>query len=110
MKNKIINLIKDFNSKPYGRYPEDGEGCGENFRKFLVDQLKNNDTVHVELTGYNRYGRSFIDEAFGGLIRVDGYTLRELRKKLTYSHKDIKSIESLIDERLEKAESDADRG
>ena len=110
MKTKNINVIKDFNSKPYGRYPDDGAGCGENFRKYLAGFLKEYDLVHVELTGYNRYGRSFIDEAFGGLIRVEGYTLSQLKKKLTYTDKDIKSIETLIDERLNKAESDAGRG
>ncbi|EKN6273825.1 STAS-like domain-containing protein [Yersinia intermedia] len=107
MTTKNLHLITEFNAKPYGRYPiPDGDGCGENFRKMLVDYLNKYERVHVELTGYNRYGRSFIDEAFGGLIRVSGFSLSELKNRLTYSHKDIKSIEVLIKERMEKAAND----
>lgn len=28
-----ITVVKDFNKKPYGRYPEDGDGCGQYFRE-----------------------------------------------------------------------------
>lgn len=102
-----INVVKDFNKKPYGRYPEDGDGCGVNFRRQkLVPALKSHDQVHVTLDGYNRYGRSFLDEAFGGLIREEGFTLEELKVKLTYSHSLVRSIEAVIAERLEAAQQD----
>ena len=105
-----INVVKDFNKKPYGRYPEDGEGCGVYFRqKKLVPALKEHDRVHVILDGYNRYGRSFLDEAFGGLIREEQYTLAELKSRLTYSHTLVKSIEAVISERLEAAEDDMNK-
>jgi hypothetical protein len=109
MKNiKIINIINDFSKKPYGRYESDGgDDCGFLFRKKkLVPYLKEYSKVHVILTGYNRYGRSFIDEAFGGLIREDGFTLEYLKNHLTYEHADVKSIESLITERLNAAAED----
>ena len=67
MKNMItITVINDFSKKPYGRYESDGgSDCGYLFRKNkLVPALKKHEKVHVVLTGYNRYGRSFIDEAF----------------------------------------------
>lgn len=111
MKNMItITVINDFSKKPYGRYESDGgNDCGYLFRKNkLVPALKKHEKVHVVLTGYNRYGRSFIDEAFGGLIREDGYTLDYLKAHLSYEHADVKSIEALVTERLEAAE--ADRG
>jgi hypothetical protein len=103
---KTINVIKDFHAKPYGRYAEDGKGAGVYFRELLAKELKNNDKVEVVLTGYNRYGRSFIDEAFGGLIREDGFTKADLDDKLTYVHADVKSIEKLIEDRIEAAERD----
>jgi hypothetical protein len=107
MNNFEINVVKDFSKKPYGRYPEDGDGCGVFFRKNkLVPALKSNQHVHVVLDGYNRYGRSFLDEAFGGLIREEGYSLEELRARLTYTHSLVKSIEALISERLEAAQED----
>ncbi|HHB1425709.1 TPA: STAS-like domain-containing protein [Serratia odorifera] len=102
-----INIIKEFNKKPYGRYPSDGDGNGEKFRKqFLVPALRNFDKVIVDLTGYNRYGRSFIDEAFGGLIRVEGFTKKTLDAKLEYHHDELKSLELLVTERIEKADYD----
>ncbi|MFK8331374.1 STAS-like domain-containing protein [Pseudomonas sp. BJa5] len=100
-----ITVVDDFSKAPYGRYPADSEFCGENFRKrILAPRLREYDRVHVILDGYNRYGRSFLDEAFGGLIREEGFTAAELEKKLTYSHSLIKSIEKVIAERIDAAE------
>ncbi|MFP3447640.1 STAS-like domain-containing protein [Pseudomonas sp. SIMBA_067] len=104
MSTYTIDVVKQFSKKPYGRYPEDGEGCGEAFRKiWLAPKLREFDHVHVVLDGYNRYGRSFLDEAFGGLIREEHFTFEELQRKLTYSHSLVKSIEALIKDRIEAA-------
>lgn len=103
----VINVVKDFNRKPYGRYPDDGEGCGEFFRtRLLAPALRNHQAVHVVLDGYNRYGRSFLDEAFGGLIREEGFKYKDLQSRLTYEHSLVKSIEALIAERLLAAHND----
>ena len=95
MNTKIINIVKDFNENPYGRTIDlDGETSGENFRKkILAPALHEYENVEVILDGYNRYGRSFLDEAFGGLIREEKFTKAELDRKLHYSHKLVKSIE-----------------
>lgn len=107
MKTKKISVINDFSKKPYGRYPSDGTSNGEKFRKVhLVPALNVYDKVIVDLTGYNRYGRSFIDEAFGGLIRAEGFKKSELDQKLEYYHDELKSFEILITERIEKADYD----
>lgn len=99
-----INVVKDFNKKPYGRYPNDGEGCGQYFRqRVLAPALREHDQVHVILDGYNRYGRSFLDEAFGGLIRYEDFSWEDLQRKLTYSHSLVKSIETLIKDRIDAA-------
>ncbi|NWB08969.1 STAS-like domain-containing protein [Pseudomonas sp. D5002] len=104
MSEHTISVVKDFNKRPYGRYPEDGDGCGQYFReKLLAPKLREYDKVHVELDGYNRYGRSFLDEAFGGLIREEKFTWEELQNKLTYSHSLVKSIEALIKDRIDAA-------
>ncbi|MEG8231012.1 STAS-like domain-containing protein [Pseudomonas orientalis] len=98
-----INVVNDFSKKPYGRYPKEGD-CGEEFRqRFLVPALNEHDKVHVVLDGYNRYGRSFLDEAFGGLIREEGFRWSDLKSRLSYTHSQVKSIESLIEERLDAA-------
>lgn len=98
-----INVVKDFSKKPYGRYPNEGD-CGQDFRqKLLVPALNAHQHVHVVLDGYNRYGRSFLDEAFGGLIREERFRWDDLKNRLTYSHSKVKSIELLIEERLDAA-------
>lgn len=108
MSQKIITIVNDFSKKPYGRYFDDGDSSGEEFRqKYLAPALKEFDEVTVVLTGYNRYGRSFIDEAFGGLIRNENFTKSELDRKLKYIHSDLPSIELLIKERIEAAEQHA---
>ncbi|MBI6504216.1 STAS-like domain-containing protein [Proteus mirabilis] len=101
MSQKIIKIVNDFSKKPYGRYESDGDGNGERFRKtILAPALRKYDHVTVDLTGYNRYGRSFIDESFGGLIRYEQFTKQELDRKLKYKHDDLPSLVSLINERI----------
>jgi hypothetical protein len=99
----VIDLVKDFHPNPYGRYSElDGMGAGDLFRKnVLAPALRRFDKVHVNLDGYNRYGRSFLDEAFGGLVREENFSPREVLEKLTYSHSKVKTIELVIQDRIE---------
>lgn len=103
MTNFVIDLVKDFHKTPYGRYEElDGEGAGDRFRKLiLAPALRRYEHVHVNLDGYNRYGRSFLDEAFGGLIRAENFTPEQVLKRLTYSHSKVKTIELLIKDRID---------
>ena len=105
----IINVVRDFSPTSYGRYarelqPNEENVTGERFRdEFLIPALNQFDKVHVELTGYNRYGPSFIDEAFGGLISVKHFTLEDIHNRLTYSHDLLPSIVELITRRIEHA-------
>lgn len=106
---KIIVVVKDFHERPYGRYKDDCTNCkytsGEAFRENnLRDALHEYDSVIVDLTGRNRYGRSFLDEAFGGLIRYEGFTKADLDKKLVYKHDDLESVLLIIEDRINKAE------
>jgi hypothetical protein len=105
---KVFYYNNSFHKEPYGRYRSDAEGCerssGQTFREeVLAPALRENESVLVDLTGYNRYGRSFLDEAFGGLIREEGFTGAELSSKLKYIHRDVKSIIPVIDERIDAA-------
>lgn len=113
MTEKNIKVIKDFHERPYGRYRTDAPGCeltsGETFRQeCLAPALKEFDKVTVDLTGYNRYGRSFLDEAFGGLIREEGFTGAELKSKLSYKHDLVGRIIDVIDERIGAAIRDCE--
>ncbi len=108
MKTKIINLVSDFSARPTGRYTSDVyPDSGQRFRdEVLTPALKEFDQVTVVLDGYNRYGRSFLDEAFGGLIRESKFTKSDLDKKLICQHRLVPSIIALINERIEQAAKD----
>jgi hypothetical protein len=110
MKETTVSVVKDFSPRPYGRTDSDGEFNGAAFRqRILIPALNDFEHVHVDLNGYNRYGRSFLDESFGGLIRENGYSLEELDQRLSYTHDLVKSIEAVIRDRLEAAERDRGR-
>lgn len=79
-----LSIAKDFSEFPAGRHPDDGPYSGERFREeFLAPYLKSNDSiVEVDLDGTMGYGSSFLEEAFGGLVRNHGLNLKTLNKYL----------------------------
>ena len=83
MKQKVINVAEDFSPSPIGRYRSDSDTSGEAFRvDHLVPALKSFDQVIVNMDGTDGYGSSFLEEAFGGLIRVEGFSEKQLKSKL----------------------------
>lgn len=106
MKSNTITVVKDFSPRPFGRYPKHSDFCGQNFRaQLLAPAMKEFDRVIVDLNGYNRYGRSFIDEAFGGLVRDEGWTQKELRKHLEIVHDSLPSVVQLAWTRIDSAKA-----
>lgn len=82
MKTKMISIAKDFSPTPAGRYSTDGPKSGEHFRELLlVPALAQQADVTVDLDGTLGYGSSFLEEAFGGLIRK-GLRYEDLRRRL----------------------------
>ena len=72
MSGKIANfdIGNEFNSFPGGRFIADGPASGEEFRNdFLVPLFEENDKVIISLDNAMGYGSSFLEEAFGGLVR-----------------------------------------
>src|SRR5690625_6707889 len=69
-KKTIFKIATGFSEFPAGRYPKDGPHNGETFRtEVLVPLLESHETVIVDLDGTDGYGSSFLEEAFGGLVR-----------------------------------------
>jgi hypothetical protein len=67
---KEIRIVEDFHPFPAGRYVGDGDGNGTRFREeFLLPYLKSGQEVIVDLDGAPGYPSSFLEEAFGGLVR-----------------------------------------
>jgi uncharacterized protein DUF4325 len=103
-----IVVAKDFSTRPAGRYhPRDGDATGQKFRdQLLVPKLRSEDgKVVVDLSGLRLLTSSFLEEVFGGLIRL-GFTRKELQDKLevrmTGPHGD--EYKSEIDDIIEQAE------
>ncbi|WP_369427466.1 STAS-like domain-containing protein [Providencia sp. PROV236] len=81
----ITIKLTDFTKHPLGRYKSDSSGSGEAFRsEKLLPILKNsNEKLIINLDGTKgAIGSSFLEEAFGGLIRLEGFTLQELQQRL----------------------------
>lgn len=65
-----VNIARDFTRYPSGRKKQNGTTSGEGFReKFLEEPLSKGEKVVIEFDGTIGYGSSFLEEAFGGLVR-----------------------------------------
>lgn len=106
---KVIDIAKEFNPYPSGRFPADGQFNGERFRVEVLEPALNSarasprEKVVVDIDGVRSFGSSFLEEAFGGLIRKRVFTRKELKGLLevqcTKPHLFLfrDSIESYID-------------
>ena len=80
---KTIDIGKDFSDTPWGRYDEDGPFNGAAFRdQYLIPALNDNDVVKVRIDTVEGFGSSFLEEAFGGLIREGHFSREDVSKKL----------------------------
>lgn len=64
-----VSIARDFTLTPGPRYIRQGKWSGEKFRNYLVSKINQYGSVLVDLDGTRGYGSSFLDEAFGGLVR-----------------------------------------
>lgn len=94
MEKIIINIANDFSRYPAGRYESDGPYPGELFRnKLLEPAVKKGFPFTIILDGTRGYGSSFLEEAFGGLIRL-GYDPNKVKALINFEASD----GSLVDE------------
>lgn len=69
-----INIAKDFSDTPGGRYISEGENSGEKFRdEILLPRYEyaeqHNEKLKINFDECWGFGTSFLEEAFGGLVR-----------------------------------------
>lgn len=82
MSSIMISIRNNFSENPSGRYRTDGPNSGERFRdECLLPALRDSESVSVDLDSVFGFGSSFLEEAFGGLVRK-GLKADELHKKL----------------------------
>ncbi|WP_122454162.1 STAS-like domain-containing protein [Pseudomonas viridiflava] len=78
-----LYVAKDFTKMPCVRMRDDGKRSGQEFRDdILLPALRANKKVTVDLDGVLTLGSSFLEEAFGGLVREGYFTARELSSRL----------------------------
>lgn len=71
MSTLTILVAEQFSPFPAGRFVDDGPYPGAVFRdKFLLPAIRRGDKVIVDLEGTELAGSSFLEEAFGGLVRA----------------------------------------
>lgn len=88
---KIKIRIADWSIYPGGRNRQDGVFSGEVFRDdILAPALRTAQYVCVDMDGTRGYGSSFLEEAFGGLLRI-GFSRKEILEKI-----EIRSTESSL--------------
>lgn len=80
-----INLGKQFGRYPAGRYLADGPYNGQKFREeFLIPALKGgDDEIEIDLNDARGLKSSFLEEAFGGLVRV-GFPSDDLIRRFKF--------------------------
>lgn len=83
-----IVIADDFGRYPGGRFRADGDFSGEEFRDdYLLPELRRAKSdkrkVSVVLDGVAGYPASFLEEAFGGLVRLGHFTQHDLRNLLS---------------------------
>ena len=112
MSNEIlINIAEEFSAYPIGRDESDSEkNNGQRFRReFLLPKLKDAEENHrivvISFEGVESFGSSFLEEAFGGLVREDGWTSEKIKKflRITYDWSGYKRFERRMWDYIEAA-------
>jgi len=85
----VLRLAETFSRFPAGRYRQNGPYSGEAFRDdHLIPRLRRGETLTVDLDGTRGYASSFLEEAFGGLVRSDRLTTADLQRLTLLSGED----------------------
>lgn len=87
MGNLVIDIARDYSRCPGARYESEGDFSGERFRETLlapklIESIGLGVKLEVVLDGSAGYSTSFLEEAFGGLIRTDAFALQEVKDHL----------------------------
>lgn len=97
--NIYINVAKDFYPRPAGRFRKDGNYSGQAFREDILvpnlQKLSNGEKITLDFSGVSMAGSSFLEESFGGLIRLEGFNKNSILSQL-----DLISPRAVIKEKI----------
>ncbi len=100
------NLAKEFSPYPAGRTVDESDYSGQAFREVLLEKLQSlgeRDHLIISLVGLRTAGSSFLEEAFGGLVRLGVFTAQTLHKLLKFET-DMPFLEEEIWHYIDRAE------
>ena len=82
--------VADYTKFPGGRYSEDGHGNGTDFRtRYLVPAFNTGNKVIINLDGgVLGYPSGFLEESFGGLVRIESMDKNKVLEKLEFESDD----------------------
>jgi hypothetical protein len=83
----IVSIAKDFHPAPAGRYIADGPNSAQRFRDEILEPrlreaIAGGSVLVVRLDGMFAVSSSFLEEAFGGLVRSRVFTYEQLKAHL----------------------------
>ena len=84
-----INIAEEFSPMPFGRYRDDGEKSGEAFREDILYPricvaIEKQEILEIDLTGMCGLAASFLEEAFGGLVREKGLDSDDILRTIKF--------------------------
>jgi hypothetical protein len=96
----MVKLV-DFTATPGPRYVHEGAFSGQEWRdEYLLpafqEALKAGTKLHVDLDGAEGFASSFVEEAFGGLVRETKLNYRDVAARLEIRCDDEPGIIELI--------------
>ena len=95
-----LNVATEFYRRPLGRDRSQGTYTGEAFRDDVlikkINSLAPNEKLDIDFTGVTMSGSSFLEEAFGGLVRKCGFKKDYLKKILVFNFPRRPSLESKV--------------
>lgn len=88
-----ISILNDFSPTPGPRYISEGKFSGEEFRQKILfpkvsEAINNGIPFEVDLDGTAGYGTSFLEESFGGLIRIHNLPYERIKELMTLTSKE----------------------
>jgi hypothetical protein len=84
-----IKIATDFSRIPAARLPEEGDFSGQQFRQEILlpkikEAIAKKEKLEIDLDGTAGLGTSFLEESFGGLIRIDRLDYQTVINTLTF--------------------------
>ena len=93
MEKETLNIAEEFSPVPIGRTMEDSDTSGEAFRERILfpkvsRAIAQGSALVIDFSGMKGLSSSFLEEAFGGLIREKELELDAVLKTLEFTPED----------------------